>query len=259
MQALESSIAGELSGKVVLITGGGTGLGAELGRQFAEAGAHVAVHYSRSEREAQATVEALRRAGVRAEALRAELSGGGARAEVAALVERVVKGFGQLDIVVNNAATTRAVEFPRLAELTLQDWDSVLDVNVKAAFFVAQAAAPHLARSAGQIINTASISGLRAKGGSSIAYSVSKAALIHLTKCLATALAPRVRVNAVAPGIMRTRWLAHFNDAQIAAAVELSPLKELTTVEDAARAYLMLAKNPSVTGQVIVVDAGISV
>ncbi len=137
------------------------------------------------------------------------------------MIERVAQAFGRLDLVVNNAAATRPVPFPELAQLTAADWDLVLNVNTKAPFFVAQAAVPLLRQNGGgQIINTASISGLRASGGSSIAYSVSKAAVIHLTKCLATALAPDIRVNAVAPGLMRTRWLAHFSEAQIASAVE---------------------------------------
>jgi 3-oxoacyl-[acyl-carrier protein] reductase len=248
-----------LSGKVALVTGGGTGLGAAVARRLAQAGASVVVHYSRSEREARRTVDELRALGARAELAIAELNGDGVVAEVARMIEQVAGAFGRLDLVINNAAATRAVEFSRLEQLTADDWDLVLNVNTKAPFFVAQAAAPLLRESRGQIINTASISGLRAKGGSSIAYSVSKAATIHLTKCLATALAPEVRVNAVAPGVMPTRWLAHFDEAQIASTVEQAPLKRLTDVEDAAQAFLMLAQNPSITGQVIVVDAGISV
>ena len=171
----------------------------------------------------------------------------------------MAQSFGRLDLVINNAAATRAVPFPELGALSAADWDLVLNVNAKAPFFVAQAAVSVLRHSGGgQIINTASISGLRASGGSSIAYSVSKAALIHLTKCLATALAPDIRVNAVAPGLMRTRWLAHFNEAQIAAAVAQAPLKKTADLDEVAEAYLMLARNTSITGQVISVDAGIS-
>jgi NAD(P)-dependent dehydrogenase (short-subunit alcohol dehydrogenase family) len=132
-------------------------------------------------------------------------------------------------------------------------------VNVKAPFFVTQAAASVLRQGGGgQVINTTSISGLRARGGSSIAYSVSKAATIHLTKCLATALAPSVRVNAVAPGLMRTRWLANFDDAALARATAQTPLGRLSDLDDVARVYLMLAQNESITGEVIVIDAGIT-
>jgi len=175
------------------------------------------------------------------------------------LIDEVTTHFGRLDLVVNNAGVTRAVPFPNLDQVTLDDWDLVLDVNAKAPFFVAQAAAPALRRSGGgQIINTASISGLRASGGSSIAYSVSKAATIHLTRCLATALGPDLRVNAVAPGLMRTRWLAHFDDAQLARATAQAPLRRTADLDDTADAYSMLARNESITGQVIVVDAGIT-
>jgi len=250
--------ARDLAGKVVLVTGGGTGLGAVIARHFAEAGAAVVVHYSRSEREAETTVSELRALGVRAEAVRAELNGNAAVGEVQKMIQRVAHDFGRLDVVVNNAAATRAVPFPRLEALTAEDWDLVLNVNAKAPFFVAQAAAELLRQSRGQIINTASISGIRARGGSSIAYSVSKAATIHLTKCLASALSPEVRVNAVAPGIMQTRWLAHFSEAQIQASIEQAPLHKTTDLDDTAAVYLMLARNTSMTGQVIVVDAGLS-
>jgi 3-oxoacyl-[acyl-carrier protein] reductase len=249
----------DLGGKVVLITGGGTGLGAVIARHFASAGANVAVHYSRSEREAQLTVEEVRALGGRGLAVRAELNSDATVTEVRAMVDRVAQSFGRLDLVINNAAATRAVPFTELGALSAADWDLVLNVNTKAPFFVAQAAVPVLRQGGGgQIINTASISGLRASGGSSIAYSVSKAALIHLTKCLATALAPDIRVNAVAPGLMRTRWLAHFSEAQIASAVEQAPLKKTADLDEVAEAYLMLARNTSMTGQVITVDAGIS-
>ncbi len=249
-----------LSGKVALVTGGGTGLGAVLVSKLAAEGMNVAVHFGHSERDAQVATEAARALGVSARSFRAELSGASLASEVHRLIDQVASHFGRLDLVVNNAGVTRAVPFPNLDDVTLADWDLVLDVNAKAPFFVAQAAVPVLRRSgAGQIINTASISGIRASGGSSIAYSVSKAATIHLTKCLATALAPDVRVNAVAPGLMRTRWLAHFDEAQLARATAQSPLRRTADLEDTAEVYLMLARNESITGQVIVVDAGITV
>jgi NAD(P)-dependent dehydrogenase (short-subunit alcohol dehydrogenase family) len=250
-----------LKGKVALVTGGGTGLGAVVVRQLALEGTSVAVHYGRSEREARAVVEATRALGVRAEAFQADMNvtGDDAGQGIHRLVARVADTFGRLDLVVNNAATTRAVPFPKLDEVTPADWDMVLNVNAKAPFFVAQAAAPVLRRNGGgHIINTASISGIRARGGSSIAYSVSKAATIHLTKCLATALAPDIRVNAVAPGLMRTRWLAHFDEAQLAQATALAPLGRTADLDDVARAFVMLAQSESMTGEVVVVDAGIT-
>ena len=249
----------DLKGKVALVTGGGTGLGAVIVRELANAGMAVAVHYGHSAREAEEVTRAARELGVPARTFQADLSGTTLVEDVHRLVGEVARTFGRLDLVVNNAATTRAVAFPNLDEVTLADWDAVLDVNVKAPFFVTQAAASVLRQGGGgHVINTASISGLRARGGSSIAYSVSKAATIHLTKCLATALAPSVRVNAVAPGLMRTRWLANFDEEALARATAQAPLGRLSDLDDTARVYVMLAQNESITGQVVVVDAGIT-
>jgi 3-oxoacyl-[acyl-carrier protein] reductase len=251
-----------LKGKVAMVTGGGTGLGAVIVRHLALEGMAVAVHYGRSEQEARNVVDAAHALGVPAAAFQADMNVGGGEAieGIQRLVAEVADRFGRLDLVVNNAATTRAVPFPKLEELSLSDWDLVLNVNAKAPFFVAQAAVPVLRRNGGgQLINTASISGIRGSGGSSIAYSVSKAATIHLTKCLATALAPDIRVNAVAPGLMRTRWLSHFDAAQLAQATERTPLRRTADLDDTARVFVMLAQNESMTGEVVVVDAGITV
>lgn len=250
-----------LKGRVALVTGGGTGLGSVIVRHLALEGMSVAVHYGRSEQEAHEVVAQTRALGVPTEAFQADmnLDGEAAVKNVERMVERVADRFGRLDLVVNNAATTRAVPFANLAAVSLADWDQVLNVNVKAPFFVAQAAVPVLRQNGGgQIINTTSISGIRASGGSSIAYSVSKAAAIHLTKCLANALAPDIRVNSVAPGLMRTRWLAHFSEAALAESTARAPLRRTADLDDVARAFVMLAHNESMTGQVVVVDAGIT-
>jgi len=250
-----------LKGKVVLVTGGGTGLGAVVVRHLAIEGMSVAVHYGRSEQEARKVVEDTRALGVPAHAFQADMNVDSEAAvqDVHRLVASVADRFGRLDLVINNAATTRAVPFPKVEDVTLADWDRVLNVNAKAPFFVAQAATPVLRQNGGgQIINTTSISGIRASGGSSVAYSVSKAAAVHLTKCLANALAPDIRVNSVAPGLMRTRWLAHFSEEALAASTERTPLRRTADLDDVARAFVMLAHNESMTGQVVVVDAGIT-
>jgi 3-oxoacyl-[acyl-carrier protein] reductase len=247
----------DLKGKVALVTGAGTGLGAVIVEHFARQGMTIGVHYGHSEKEAHEVVGRARELGAEARAFRAELSGDELVENTRRLVADAAQAFGRLDVVVNNAAVTRAVPFPKLDDVTLADWDSVLDVNVKAPFFVTQAAASVLREhGGGHIINTASISGLRARGGSSIAYSVSKAANIQLTKCLATALGPEIRVNAVAPGLMRTRWLANFDAAALAQATSFAPLQKTADLDDTARAFVMLAQNESMTGSVIVVDGG---
>jgi 3-oxoacyl-[acyl-carrier protein] reductase len=249
----------ELQGKVALVTGGGTGLGRVVASRLAREGMNVAVHYSRSEADARETVEALRAAGVEADMVRADLGTPAPAAIVDRMVDQVVNRFGRLDLLVNNAGATRPVPFPDLEGVSEADWDAVLNINTKAPFFATRAAARVMRRNGGgQVINTASLAGVRAVGGSSLAYAVSKAAMIHLTKCLATALAPDVRVNAVAPGLLRTRWIASFSEEQLRRIGELTPLRKVTDLDDAASAYVMLARNESMTGQVISVDAGLS-
>ena len=247
----------DIQGKVVLITGGGTGLGRVIARHLAQAGMHVAVGYSRSERDAFETVTMLQDLGVKALAVQADLNAPGVVTESKRMVEDVAEHFGRLDLLINNAGTTRAV--PQIEALTEVDWDTVLNVHTKAPFFTTQAAVPLMRQNGGgHVINTASISGIRASGASNIAYAVSKAGTIHLTKCLAAALGPDIRVNAVAPGFMDTRWNDTFSAAYIQAAKQQATLKQATRLEDVAAAYVMLACNESITGQIITVDSGLT-
>jgi 3-oxoacyl-[acyl-carrier protein] reductase len=245
-----------LQDKVALITGGGTGLGLAISTALAARGCAVAVNYSRSEQEAREAADRLRRGGVNAEPLRADV---GDEADVERLIRQVVDRFGGLDIVVNNAAITVFVPLDDLDGMLPADWDRIMSVNTKGPYLVARAAAPHLRqRGGGAIVNVASIAGLR-PAGSSLAYCVSKAALIHLTRCLAVALAPSIRVNCVAPGFMETRWqsvLPAGRSAEIAAA---ALLERNVPVEDVASLVLSLIENESLTGQTVAADAGVSV
>lgn len=248
----------DLQGKVVLITGGGTGLGRVIAQHLAQAGMHVAVGYLRSERDAFETVTMLQDLGVQALAVKADLNTG-VVTESKRMVEDVAEHFGRLDLLINNAGITRAVPFSQIEALTEADWDTVLNVHTKAPFFTTQAAVPIMRQNGGgQVINTASISGIRGSGASNIAYSVSKAGTIHLTKCLSTALGPDIRVNAVAPGVMDTHWNDIFSPAYVQGATQQSSLKQTTRLEDAAAAYVMLARNESITGQIIIVDSGLT-
>jgi 3-oxoacyl-[acyl-carrier protein] reductase len=248
----------ELRAKVALITGGGTGLGREIALQLAQAGMHIAINYSRSKVEAEETVKDLRELGVEAQAFQVDLNSVTALADTKQLVENVAQRWGRLDLVINNAGVTKAVPFADLAGLEEADWDYVLQVNTKVPFFVARAAAQIMRQNGGgQVINTASIAGLRPIG-SSLAYAVSKAGMIHLTKCLAVALAPTIQVNAVAPGLLQTRWYANFSPAMLKTQLEQTPLKRIATLEDVAATYLMLARNNSITGQIITVDTGVT-
>lgn len=244
----------ELAGKVALITGGGTGLGREVALRLAREGMNLAVNYAHSRQEAEQTVAELQAAGVRAGAFQADMA---EIPQIRELVAQVERAFGRLDLLIHNAGTTRFIPLKEVEAVSQADWDRMFAVNTRSAFFLAQAAAPLLRRSGdGQIITTSSIAGLGTRG-SSLPYCVSKAALIHLTKCLAVALAPDIRVNSVAPGLLMTRWVADFPAERLRQMADAALLKQSTDLADAAAAYVMLAKNRSMTGQVIVVDAGL--
>ena len=242
-----------LNNKVVLITGGGTGLGREISLKLAAEGMTVVISYSRSQDEAESTAKEIVAAGGKAITLQADLA---QTSEAVRLVQKTLEQYGRLDLLIHNAATTRFVPFADLDGIDEASWDELFAVNTRSAFFLAQAAAKHLKETRGQIITTSSVAGIGAVG-SSIPYAVSKAALIHLTKCLATAMAPEVRVNSVAPGLLLTRWAAGFSEESIARTSQKALLQQATDLGDCADAFVMLAKNGSITGQVITVDSGL--
>lgn len=244
----------ELRGKVVLITGGATGIGRATALRFAAAGAHVAINYSRSATEARDTADAAAERGVEAECFQADVADDAA---VRAMVDEVIKRFGRLDVLVNNAGTTAYVAHDDLEGLTEEIWDRILAVNLKGIFFCCRAAADELKRNGGAIINITSLGGITG-GGSSMAYAASKAAAISLTKSLARVFAPQVRVNALAPGIVMTRWVAGRED-HVRRYSEGTPMGRAATAEDVADMALGLATGGDfVTGQTIVVDGGMS-
>lgn len=247
--------ADEPDGVVALVTGGGTGVGRAVCLQLAARGGRVAINYSRSEEDANQTVADVRRAGGDALALQADV----ADAEAAArLVADTVQRFGRLDLLVNNAGTTRFVDYADLDALDDTLWDRLYAVNVKGAFYCARAAAAAMRRTGGgSIVNVASVSGLTGSG-SSIPYACSKAAMIGLTKALASALAPDIRVNAVAPGYIHTRWHAGHEEEWYERRRQQTPLKRLGTAEDMAAAVISLGLElRHATGQTIVVDGGV--
>jgi 3-oxoacyl-[acyl-carrier protein] reductase len=243
----------ELTEKTALVTGGGTGLGREISLQIAALGANVAVVYSKSESEARETVGDLRKAGVRAEAYRADVSNSD---DVRTVVDSVARDFERLDVLVNDAGTTKFVPFADLHGIEETDWDRLMNVNAKGPWMLTRAAAPHLKAARGSILNVASVAGFR-PAGSSLAYCVSKAALIHLTSCLAVAMAPEVRVNGIAPGLFLSRWTEGFSEERIHGMVERTPLKRTTGLDDLARMAVELIRNDSMTGEMVVVDSGI--
>jgi 3-oxoacyl-[acyl-carrier protein] reductase len=165
--------------------------------------------------------------------------------------------FGRLDVLINDAGTTKFVPFSDLDGVTEADWDRLMSVNAKGPWMLSKAAAPALRRARGCILNIASVAGFR-PAGSSLAYCVSKAALIHLTTCLAVALAPDVRVNGIAPGLFLSRWTAGFSEERIQGMVDRTPLKRPTGIHDLASIAMELIRNESMTGEMVVVDSGIS-
>ncbi len=248
----------DLAGRVAIVTGGGTGIGRATSLRLARAGAKaVVINYSRSANDAEATADQVREAGAEGLPLQADIAD---EPQVKSMVGATVDRYGRLDVLVNNAGTTHFIPHPDLDALTDQVWNDILSVNLKGTFYCCRAAAPDLKKHGGAIVNIASIAAHRASG-SSIAYAVSKAGVVQLTRALALALAPGVRVNSVSPGLVSTRWFSQTFGADAAAAQEESfakatPLGKIATADDVARAVIALLENDLVTGQDLVVDGG---
>ena len=238
--------------KVALVTGGGTGIGRAVSLALAARSIDVAVNYSRSEIEAAATVTDIEALGVAGLAVRANVANDD---EVRAMVQKVLVRFGRLDYLVNCAGKTVYVDMADLEGLKPEYWDQIMDVNVKGLFAVCRAAAPHLKTTRGSIVNITSVGGITGMA-SSIAYAASKAAAISVTKSLARVLAPEIRVNSVAPGIVLTRWVDG-REAHVTKLGEHTPLGRCCNAEDVADVVVPLLVSASMrTGQTLVVDGG---
>lgn len=245
-----------MSEKVVLVTGSATGIGRETAVRFAELGYHVVVNYSRSEAEAHETAELVKAHGVKVLVHRCDIS---RKAEVVAMLAAVEQEFGRLDVLVNNAAMTYFIDQRDLDALQEEHWDRILEVNVKGTYFCIQAAVPLIRKSGGgAIVNVSSIAAMIGEG-SSIAYAASKGAVNTMTKSLARVLAPDIRVNAVCPGPVDTRWMAQIMDQEkLARFTSRYPLKRASQPGEVADAILFLALPTSamITGQCLPVDGG---
>jgi len=235
-----------LAGRVALVTGGAKRIGRAVALRLAGEGADVVIHYNRSKSEAEDAAAEIAKMGRKGVVLQADLC---SVQEIKRLFQQTAERFGRLDILVNSAANFLPA---RLDDATEKIWDTVLDTNLKAPFFCAQAAAPLLKKSGGVIINFADIGGILPWTGY-IPHCASKAGMIMLTKCLAKALAPEVRVNAIAPGTITmsgdpSEWEADF--------IRRAPLHRAGTTEDVADAVSYLVHAKFVTGQVLVLDGG---
>ncbi len=241
-----------LAGQVALVTGAGRRIGRVIALTLARAGADIAVNYHQSRGEALTTVRDIEVLGVRAVALRADVS---KPQQVRAMFRAFERHFRQIDILVNNAGIFYRRPW---GDLTEADWDRILGINLKGPFFCAQAAARIMMRQGhGRIINISSLGGLQA-WPSYMHYCASKAALISLTRSLAKALAPNIQVNSVAPGTIL--FPKEKRDAEIEGIIRSTPLKKAGRPEDIAEMVLFVAaQSDFITGQVFVVDGGKSI
>lgn len=244
----------ELKGCAAIVTGGSGGLGQRICRALALNGVNVVVNYAESETKAKSVVEDIVKLGVRAVALRADVTDPTA---VNRMVGEAKAEFGRIDILVNDAAFNKEVAFPDLDSLTHELWNHILNVNLTGTFNCIKAVAPLMrAQKQGRIINISSGAGLVPRG-SSIAYAVSKAGMIHLTKCMAVALAPAVTVNSIAPGFMEgTRMSANWSPEYAAGAADRTLLRRTVNKDDVAEQLVTFCRSDSVTGQTVLMDCG---
>jgi 3-oxoacyl-[acyl-carrier protein] reductase len=243
-----------LVGAVALVTGGASGIGRAVALRLAREGAAVAINYSRSEAGARETAREAERTGVRAAAVRADVSRDD---EARGLIDAVARDLGGLDILVNSAGWTRLVQPHRDLEALGDDvWERTMAVNVRGTFYCIRAAVPYMERGGGgAVVNIGSVAAITGLG-SSLAYAASKAAVHTMTLSLARALAPsRVRVNAVAPGLIATGF-AGVSDSGVSETAPTTPIARLATVDEVAEAVLFCVTNGALTGAVIVVDGG---
>jgi 3-oxoacyl-[acyl-carrier protein] reductase len=245
----------ELRGAVALVTGGNGGLGQRICHALANEGVHIAVMYAQSRNQAEGVAHELAsRHQINAAAFACDVTDGAAVQQV---VRDVTGRFGRLDILVNDAAYNVAIPFTDLEGLTMEVWDKIMAVNLTGPMRLMKAVAPVMKdQGRGRIVNISSVAGV-GPTGSSIAYAVSKAGLIHLTRCMAVALAPETLVNCVAPGLLEgTRATANLRPEQIHNSAATSLLKKPADKDDCADMVVTMCRTETMTGQTIVIDAG---
>ena len=237
-------------GQVVLITGSSSGIGAATAHRFASLGAPVVINSSTSVTAGEALADELPDASY----VQADVSD---EAQARRLIGEVVRRHGRLDALVNNAGTTEVIPHHDLEGASPDVWRRIFDVNVFGTWQVTVAAVDHLRSSGhGQVVNVSSLAGERPTG-SSIPYACSKAALSHMTRLLANTLAPAIRVNAVAPGLVDTPWTAEWGAIREFVNAQ-APLQRTAAPEDVAELIVGLARSTYVTGEVVLVDGGLA-
>jgi 3-oxoacyl-[acyl-carrier protein] reductase len=245
----------ELKGAVALVTGGNGGLGQRICHKLAAEGAHVAVVYARSREQGEAVAAELAAShGVQAAAFGCDLTDAAA---ITALVAAVQARFGRIDILVNDAAFNKTVPFTDIDGMTDELWDHIMAVNLTGPMRLSRAVGKVMkAQGRGRMVNIASVAGM-GPSGSSIPYAVSKAGLIHLTKCLAVALAPETLVNCVAPGLLEgTRATANLTPDLVQRSASSSLLRKAADKDDCADMVVTMCRTETMTGQTVVIDAG---
>ena len=244
-----------LQGKKAFVTGGSGDTGAVIAQALAEEGADVAVSYVGEKGRADETVKAIKNSGLKGYAVQLDQRD---PSSIDAAVNEIEQSFGGLDILVNNAAWNIGIPFPDLDALNLDIWDRIQETNLRGPYLLSRAFAKLLkADGGGAIVNISSVGGLT-PGSSSIAYSVSKAGLNHLTRCLAVAMGPDVTVNCICPGLIEgTRMAANVPEPMVEGARQMAALNRASDIDDIARQTVTYCLAKSVTGQVIAIDGGL--
>lgn len=233
--------------RVILVTGSTFGIGKAIAMLAASRGMRVVLNSARSSDVGEGLAKDLPSACyVQADVADPE--------QARFLVDRALEHFGRLDVLVNNAGTTRRIPHEHIAAVDKEVWQEILDVNVVGTWLTTQAAVEALRRTAGSVINMSSVAG-GSPAGSCIPYAVSKAAVNHMTRLLANVLGPEIRVNAVAPGLIDTRWTQGFEDIREHTRSTV-PLRRIGTPEEVAEAVLWLAGADYTTGEVLSTDGG---
>jgi 3-oxoacyl-[acyl-carrier protein] reductase len=245
----------DLKGAVALVTGGNGGLGQRICHALAREGVHIAVMYAKSRDQAEGVARELATSyQINAAAFGCDITDAAA---INRMVGEVTARFGRLDILINDAAYNKSIPFTDLDGMTFEEWDKIMDVNLTGPMRLMKAVAPIMkAQGRGRVVNIASVAGL-GPTGSSIAYAVSKAGLIHLTRCMAVAMAPEALVNCVSPGLLEgTRATSNLRPEQVERSAASSLLKKPANKDDCADMVVTMCRTETMTGQTVVIDAG---